>query len=534
MSTPRKRPARPVGVVSLVGTGSGDDTQLTVRARDVISAADLVVVDAESVHPGVLGLIRSGAEVVAVDEAATTALVSAAREGRRAVRLFPGDPFLWSSAAEVGAAVRKARQRLEVVPGLPPAVGVPAFAGIPVGLPRTVVEVDPRVGLDGAAYATVPGTLVLRAPATAVSAAAQALVAGGRAASTPLAVIAFGATTRQRTGIATLGEPELALESIGGLAAAGTVVAVIGDAVSQRARLSWWEDRSLFGWTVLVPRTRDQAGGVSDRLRALGADPLEVPTIAVEAPRTPAPMERAVRGLVGGRYAWVAFTSANAVKAVREKIEEVGLDARAFAGVKVAAVGEQTAEALADFGIRADLTPQGSQSSEGLLVDWPEHDCDLDLLDRVLLPRADIATETLAAGLKARGWTIDDVTAYRTVRASPPPVAVREALRSGRVDAVLFTSSSTVRNLVALVGQPHPATIIVAIGPATAAAARELGLRVDVLSEVASTDGLVDALVAFAKERAAESTEPIGPPSRTAVGKKPAAVKAAPKATRKK
>jgi uroporphyrinogen III methyltransferase/synthase len=239
-------------------------------------------------------------------------------------------------------------------------------------------------------------------------------------------------------------------------------------------------------------------------------------------------MERAVRGLVGGRYAWVAFTSTNAVKAIREKLEEVGLDARAFSGVKIAAVGEQTAEALLDFGLRADLVPGEHQSSEGLLARWPEHDSDLDLLDRVLLPRADIATETLAAGIKARGWAIDDVTAYRTVRASPPPVSVREALRVGRVDAALFTSSSTVRNLVALVGQPHPNTVIACIGPATAAAARELGLRVDVMAETASTDALVDALVAFAKAR--EEAEVV----ETAKPTKAAPAKAAKAAVRKK
>ena len=151
--------------------------------------------------------------------------------------------------------------------------------------------------------------------------------------------------------------------------------------------------------------------------------PEEVPTIAVEPPRTPQQMERAVKGLVTGRYQWVAFTSTNAVKAVREKLEEYGLDARAFAGVKVAAVGEQTTAALLDFGIRPDLVPDGQQSAEGLADAWPPFDDVLDPINRVLLPRADIATETLLARLTDLGWEAEDVTAYRTVRAAPPPAA---------------------------------------------------------------------------------------------------------------
>ena len=204
-----------------------------------------------------------------------------------------------------------------------------------------------------------------------------------------------------------------------------------------------------------MPRTKDQAGSVSERLRAYGAVPEEVPTIAVEPPRTPQQMERAVKGLVTGRYQWVAFTSVNAVRAVREKLEEYGLDARAFAGVKVAAVGEQTGRALLDFGIKPDLVPEGEQSGEGLAAAWQPYDSVLDPINRVLLPRADIATETLVARLNELGWETEDVTAYRTVRAAPPPAPIREAIKGGGFDAVLFTSSSTVRNLIGIAGKPH-------------------------------------------------------------------------------
>ena len=210
--------------------------------------------------------------------------------------------------------------------------------------------------------------------------------------------------------------------------------------------------------------------------------PEEVPTIAVEPPRTPQQMERAIKGLVTGRYEWVAFTSRNAVKAVRERFEEYGLDARAFAGIKVAAVGEQTAADLLAWGIKPDLVPSGEQSAAGLLEDWPPYDAVFDPIDRVFLPRADIATENLVAGLVERGWEVDDVTAYRTVRAAPPAAPIREAIKSGGFDAVVFTSSSTVRNLVGIAGKPHTSTVIACIGPATAKTAEEHGLRVDVLA----------------------------------------------------
>jgi uroporphyrinogen III methyltransferase/synthase len=263
----------------------------------------------------------------------------------------------------------------------------------------------------------------------------------------------------------------------------------------------------LFGWKVLVPRTKEQAAALSEQLASYGAVPVEVPTIAVEPPRTPQAMDRAINGLVQGRYQWVAFTSVNAFKAVREKVEELGLDARALAGVKIAAVGDVTAKALLDWGILADLVPSADQSSEGLLASWPHRDDVLDPLHRVLLPRADIATETLAAGLTELGWEVDDVTAYRTVRAAPPPAETREAIKTGGFDAVLFTSSSTVRNLVGIAGKPHASSVIAVIGPQTAKTAEELGLRVDVFAPKPSASALAEALAEFGRDRRAAGEE---------------------------
>lgn len=282
---------------------------------------------------------------------------------------------------------------------------------------------------------------------------------------------------------------------------ADPVHVIMGVAAEQRGELSWYETKPLFGWRVLVPRTKDQAAPMVARLRTYGAHSEEVPTISVEPPRSPLQMDKAIRGLVEGRYEWIAFTSVNAVKAVREKFEEYGLDARAFSGLKVAVVGDVTAAALRAWGIEPDLVPAGEQSAAGLADEFPPYDEVLDPINRVFLPRADIATETLAAGLVELGWEVEDVTAYRTVRAAPPPAEVREAIKTGKFDAVVFTSSSTVRNLVGIAGKPHPGTIIAAIGPATQKTCEEHGLRVDVVAGKPSVVALADALASFAADR---------------------------------
>jgi uroporphyrinogen III methyltransferase / synthase len=364
-----------------------------------------------------------------------------------------------------------------------------------------------RAGVQWASLAAAEGPLVLHATSAHLNDVAGGLTGEGVSAQTPVTVTSEGTRCSQRTVLTTLaGMPtDAAL-------AAGPLVVTVGEQVEQRAGLSWWESRALYGWRVLVPRTKDQAGAMSERLRVHGAIPEEVPTIAVEPPRSPAQMERAVKGLVDGRYQWVVFTSVNAVKAVWEKFAEFGLDARAFSGVKIACVGTATAAKVREFGINPELVPDSSEgidmSSDGLLDIFPPHDDILDPVDRVLLPRADIATETLAAGLRDRGWEIDDVTAYRTVRAAPPPAPIREAIKTGGFDAVCFTSSSTVRNLVGIAGKPHTRTLVACIGPKTAETAKEFGLRVDVQPELAQVPALVDALAGHAARLRAEGALP--------------------------
>jgi uroporphyrinogen III methyltransferase/synthase len=499
--------AAPPGRIAFVGSGPGDPGLLTVRARDALAAAPLVVTDAD-VPESVLALVAEGAEVrpaVGAPSEVARDLIAEAATGRSVTRLVGGDPLTLDSVVTEALAVAAAGVPFDVVPGVPSGTAVPAYAGVPLGSAH--VEADVRAGVDWARLAASPGVIVLHATASHLTEVAAALTMHGVPGQTPVAVTASGTTTTQRTVQATLAT--LASE---GSDLLGPLVLTIGDEVGLRAELSWWESRALYGWRVLVPRTKDQAGAMSERLAVHGATAEEVPTIAVEPPRSPTQMERAVKGLVDGRYQWVVFTSTNAVRAVWEKFAEFGLDARAFSGVKIACVGTATAEKVREFGIVPDLVPNETEpaetSSEGLLSIFPPHDDILDPVDRVLLPRADIATETLAAGLRDRGWEIDDVTAYRTVRAAPPPAAIREAIKTGGFDAVCFTSSSTVRNLVGIAGKPHARTIVACIGPQTAETAREFGLRVDVQPDEARVPALVDALAAHAARLRAEGALP--------------------------
>ncbi|HWU06811.1 MAG TPA: bifunctional uroporphyrinogen-III C-methyltransferase/uroporphyrinogen-III synthase [Streptomyces sp.] len=517
------------GHVTFLGAGPGDPGLLTLRAVEALASADVLVAE-----PEVLDVVRCHAragvstpEMTVVDMASTPAgvpvlrdaanlVMEAAKGGRRVVRAVTGDPGLDGNTGAEMLACAAAGVPFEVVPGIANAVGVPAYAGVPLrdAQGADVRFVDARTASDrcwsevGASDATA----VVSASLDSVAAAAGELVSAGRKPDTPLTVTIAGTTTRQRTWTATLGTIAQVLKQAKVLPSPDghlPVIAVVGErsSAAQRDQLAWFESKPLFGWKVLVPRTKEQAASLSEQLRSYGAVPHEVPTIAVEPPRTPQQMERAVKGLVTGRYEWIAFTSVNAVKAVREKFEEYGLDARAFAGIKVAAVGEQTAAALIDFGVKPDLVPSGEQSAAGLLEDWPPYDPVFDPIDRVFLPRADIATETLVAGLIELGWEVDDVTAYRTVRASPPPADTREAIKGGGFDAVLFTSSSTVRNLVGIAGKPHNVTVIACIGPATAKTAEEHGLRVDVLSPEPSVHKLAQALADFGAQRRAAQIE---------------------------
>jgi uroporphyrinogen III methyltransferase/synthase len=541
----RGRKPKP-GRIMFVGAGPGDPGLLTTRARTVLANAALVFTDPD-VPEAVLALAGSelpppsgpepaeppqaqdgddgNADVAPVSPAipggpdirpalgdpveVAKTLAAEAKTGVDVVRLVAGDPLSVDAVITEVTALAKTHLDFEIVPGLPDTTAVPTYAGLPLGSAHTVADV--RGDVDWESLAAAPGPLILHATASHLPDAARTLIEHGLADATPTVVTANGTTCQQRSVQTTLAGL-LDKATLGGTEPtgplSGPLVVTIGKTVANRAKLNWWESRALYGWTVLVPRTKDQAGEMSEKLVSHGALPIEVPTIAVEPPRSPAQMERAVKGLVDGRFQWVVFTSTNAVRAVWEKFNEFGLDARAFSGVKIACVGQATADRVRAFGINPELVPVGEQSSLGLLDEFPPYDDVFDPVNRVLLPRADIATETLAEGLRERGWEIEDVTAYRTVRAAPPPAQTREMIKTGGFDAVCFTSSSTVRNLVGIAGKPHARTIVACIGPKTAETAAEFGLRVDVQPEVAAVGPLVEALAEHAARLRAEGALP--------------------------
>ena len=504
------------GRVIYVGTGPGDPDLLTLGAIAALADASVVILDDDRqrellAHPAItlgpdaqiatLGLTEASKPLS--PSARARLILKHTEAGVRVVRLVSGDPFLDNAIADEAAACVRGGADFEVVPGVSSLTAVPEYAGIDLshtGGVHFASICDGRFTKAITAQWGSTPTLVVSTKIAHLPALIAAAKAAGRAEDDHVLATLHGGSTEQVTIATCLAGLAAQVEQVA--APAGDPIHVImGTAAEQRAELAWYETKPLFGWRVLVPRTKDQAAPLIARLRTYGAHSDEVPTIAVEPPRSPQQMDKAIRGLVEGRYEWVAFTSVNAVKAVREKFDEYGLDARSFSGLKVAAVGDITGRALRDWGIEPDLIPETEQSAAGLAAEFPPYDELLDPINRVFLPRADIATETLAAGLVGLGWEVEDVTAYRTARAAPPPAEVREAIKSGKFDAVVFTSSSTVRNLVGIAGKPHPSTVLAAIGPQTAKTCEEHGLRVDVVAGKPSAVDLADALASFAAER---------------------------------
>lgn len=506
----RRRPARPTHVTAaeiVLAVPGGD----SVNAAATRTSVDLP--DSPCGRAGATGPDLTVPDLTAQSLAAD--MVEIIHSGVNVVRLVAGNPVDDPAVLRELREVAALGAEFEVIPGMTGASALPAYNGIPTGDGYTAVDLrGGQPGVDWSAVAAAPKPLILTVAPTDLAPVARELKGHGVPGSTPATVTVHATTRKQRSWDVTLDTLKSVVAASGPLAKEGELpehlVVTLGAAASGRSKYSWWESRALYGWNVLVPRAKAQAGPMSTRLASHGAIPIEVPTISMEPPRSPAQMERAVKGLVDGRYQWIVFTSVNAVNAVWEKLREFGLDARALAGVSVAAVGEKTAQAVRDLGITPELLPKAkARNAAGLVEVFPPYDEDLDPVDRVLLPRADIATDTLVDGLIDLGWSVEDVVAYRTVRAAPPSQDIRDMIKSGGFDAVCFTSSSTVKNLVGIAGKPHTRTIIACIGPMAAKTAEEHGLRVDVMPEVAGVPELVDALAEHvAALRAADQLPP--------------------------
>jgi len=487
--------------VHLVGAGPGDPGLLTVRALELLRLADVVIYDRLS-QESLLDLAPA-AERIDVGKAPghvrmtqseiNDLLIERGRRGETVVRLKGGDPFVFARGGEEAAALAGAGIPFEVVPGITSAIAVPAYAGIPVTLRHsstsvTIVTGHEEPGTEGAegtvdweAVARVGGTIVVLMGVARIARIAAELMAAGRSPDTPVAAVQWGTRPEQRTVRATLST--IADEPLG---TPSTIV--IGDVAA--SDLAWFENRPLFGLRVVVTRAREQAGELVTRLQAQGAATVEVPAIEI---RDPADGGAALAAAVGrlGAYDWVVLTSSNGARRLLDAVRDRGRDARAFAGARLAAIGPGTAEALAGANLAVDLVPPRFVA-ESLLDALPAPSA---TGGRLLLVRAAVARDVLPEGLRSKGWDVDVVEAYRTEQA---PLAEEQAAAVAAADVVTFTSSSTVVNLLAAMAGGSIPPVVAAIGPITAATAREHGLAVDVEAEVHTIDGLVDALVAWA------------------------------------
>jgi uroporphyrinogen III methyltransferase/synthase len=480
--------------VYLVGAGPGDPGLLTVRGAEVLARAEVVVYDRLSVR-SLLDLAPANAERISVgktpghessaQEDINALLVERGKAGQTVVRLKGGDPFVFARGGEEAAALADAGVPFEVVPGVTSAVAVPAYAGVPVthrGLSTSFTVVtgheDPWAATetDWEAVARVGGTVVVLMGVGTRRAIAERLMAGGLDPATPVTAVRWGTRPVQHTTRTTL-------SGLGDADVAPPATIVIGAVAA--LDLAWFERRPLFGRRIVVTRAREQASALVGHLHALGAETVELPAIEVTDPADGGMALRRAAGRLH-EYEWVVFTSTNTVARVLPLLR----DARAFGPARIAAIGSGTADALRAANLVADLVPE-QFVAEALLDAFPPG------TGRVLLPRAAVARDVLPDGLRARGWRVDVVEAYRTVRVAPP-AGTLEAARAA--DAITFTSSSTVTNYLEVAGADAVPPVVACIGPVTADTARTAGLTVTLEAETHTIGGLVDALVGWFAE----------------------------------
>jgi uroporphyrinogen III methyltransferase/synthase len=430
-------------------------------------------------------------------------IVDAARQGRRVVRLKGGDPFLFGRGAEEAAALREAGIPCEVVPGVTAGLGASAFAGIPLTHRSCASAVAFVTGhedpckdsnlLDWSALARFPGTLVLYMAIARLESITSKLLAQGKAADTPSAVIHRATTASQRTLIAPLSELAAAVRAAG---LTSPAVVVIGPVVQLRESLEWFEQRPLFGKHILVTRPQNQAGRLVHRLEELGASAVVLSAVVIREPADWPSVDKVLGQLA--TYQWLVFTSANGVHAFVRRLLHSGRDLRALGSLRLAVIGPSTAEALRSYHLEPDVIPI-EYCSESLAAALKER----TVGQRLLLARADRGRDLLREEL-ARSAHVDQVAVYSQVDAVNADSEEFGPLRRGEIDYITLTSSNIARNLV---GKLDAATLnrikagmigIVTISPVTSQTVRELGLPVAAEATTFTTDGLVDALVRLA------------------------------------
>lgn len=498
------------GTVYLIGAGPGDPGLLTVKGLDCIKRADVIVYD-RLAGPRLLDQRRPDAECIFVgkqpDRHTLTQgeinqlLVEKAMQGLTVARLKGGDPFVFGRGGEEAEELARHGIPFEIIPGVTSAIAVPAYAGIPVThreftstLAIITGNEDPTKetsNIEWSKIATGVGTLIFLMGMGNLPGIVEKLLQYGRAPQTPVALIRWGTRPEQKTLVGRL-------DNISRLAREhdfkNPAIIIVGEVVQLRDKLSWFENKPLFGKRVLVTRSREQASELSRAIERLGGEPVEFPTIAIAAPEDNAPLKNALANL--SHYNWIIFTSVNGVKYFFDTLEQLNGDVRDLKGINICAIGPQTGKALQKMALKVDYIPTEYRAEaivEGLKGK-------LSAGDRVLLPRADIARKVLPEALSRMGIQVDEVTAYRTVVGTGNAEMVRDMLVNGSIDLITFTSSSTVRNFINLLGTANPGELVnnarvACIGPITATTARDLGLPVHIEAKEYTISGLLQAIL---------------------------------------
>lgn len=505
-----------IGKVYLVGAGPGDPGLLTLKGRACIEEADALVYDhlasasllsyahkdVEKIYVG-----KKGGHHTLPQEHISRLLVEKAKKGLKVVRLKGGDPFIFGRGGEEIEVLLKAGVPFEVVPGVTSAIAAPAYAGIPLTHRKytstlafvTGHEAPDKKssGIDWQALASGVGTLVFFMGVKNLKNIVAKLMHFGRPGDTPIALVRWGTTPRQQTLTGTLENIVEKAEKTGIRAPA---IIVIGEVVSLRDTMNWFETRPLMGRRVVVTRAREQASDLLRLLSQAGADCLECPMIRISPTDDPAALDDAVANI--SHYAWLIFTSVNTVNVFFERLFALGKDVRQLGGIRVAAVGSATAGRLMDYGIRCDVVPESYQA-ESVVEAFKREDV---AGKKILLPRAKEARSIIPEELTRMGATVHDVTAYVTRPSDENRDVLLAGLEGGQIDCVTFTSSSTVKNFKRLIPEKKfeklmaPVTIA-CIGPITAKTARNLGFQVHVVAEPYTIDGLTEAVVRHYESR---------------------------------
>ncbi len=497
------------GKVYLVGAGPGDPELITAKGLRCIAEADVLIydylaakallrharTDCECIYVG-----KKGGDHTLSQDGINDLIAAKARDGHVVTRLKGGDPFIFGRGGEEAEILVQAGIAFEIVPGVTLAIAAPAYAGIPLThrqytstLAFVTGHEDPTKtdsSIDWSALATGVGTLVFLMGVKNLPKIVDRLCTNGRPAQTPVALVRWGTTTRQKTVTGTL-EDIVQRAAEAGIKAPAIIV--VGEVVNLRETLQWFEQRPLLGKRIVVTRARAQASDLVQRLNLLGAECIESPTIEVVAPDSWDPLDKALASL--DAYQWLIFTSVNGVQFFFDRLFKKGMDTRALGHLKTAAIGPVTSQRMRSYGLNTDIMPESYQA-ESVVEAFAKQAIKGT---KVLLPRAMEARPILPIELKRMGADVEEVTVYQTIQSTEGRNKLIEQLQSDRIDMVTFTSSSTVKNFMAMLPRENSGDLmrsvaVACIGPITADTAHSLGLQADTVAETFTIDGLCDAI----------------------------------------